>query len=348
MSVVVEFMLPGAKVMQWTDSRVPLTVEVSWDETGCAHCTIGLSEVQLPDALSLEWGTFPALPFTPVAVALDGQVIWDGYVESVIVNEDGVLTGIEARGWTAAPLGYAIAGSSEPIGAVGQRLIREFNLPLELIFESSVNEVVQFAGAWSDWCERVRHVASDRGRALLVQSIPERLILVREQSRIATPELLAPKRFRRTYPSARDIATLVVARAATAEAQVRNKELYNDIGFEVVRVLQVSHEATAAELQRVAQAELDRSDFLPSCQWSGREPWQSVTGEFVPVWELRPGQLVLAPRIGLLQIQSVQLELITRRATVTFGRPAPDQEVLKALAQVVSATSVGRSAVTWA
>lgn len=348
MSVVVEFMLPGTKVVQWTDSRVPLTVEVSWDETGCAQCTIGLSETQLPDALSLEWGTFPAVPFTPVAVALDGQVIWDGYVETVVVNEDGILTGVQGRGWTTAPLGYAVATSSETLGAVGQRLIREFNLPLQLVFESSVNEVVEFAGAWSDWCERVRHVASDRGRALLVQSIPERLIVVREQRRIATPELLAPKRFRRTYPSAHNLATLVVARTGTAEAQVRNTELYNEIGFEVVRVLQVSHQATAAELQRVAQAELDRSDFLPSCQWSGREPWQSVTGEFVPVWELRPGQLVLTPRIGLLQIQSVRLELITRQATVTFGRPAPDQEVLKALAQVVSATSAGRSVVTWA
>lgn len=348
MSVVVEFMLPGSKVVQWTDSRIPFAATVSWDETGCAHCTIELSETQLPDALSLEWGTFPALPFTPVAVALDGNLIWDGYVESFVVNDDGVLTGVQGRGWTAAPLGYAVAGSSEILSAVGLRLIREFNLPLQLVFESSVNEVVEFAGSWADWCERVRRVASDGGRALLVQSVPERLIVIREERRVALPELVAPKRFRRTYPSARDLATLVVARAASGEAQVRNKELYNDIGFEVVRVLQVSQSATAAELQRIAQAELDRSDFLPSCQWSGREPWQSVTGEFVPVWELRPGQNVLVPRIGLLQIQRVELELITRRATVVFGRKAPDHEVLKTLAQVVSAASAGRSAVTWA
>lgn len=337
-------------VLLGRNNEVVVTTEqvaVTWDERGCAQAMIKLTKPPKGDALDLEMGGFVALPYMPVAVALDGQIIWDGFVDELDVDEDGRLSAIRASGWTMAALGYVTAGASEPLDAVGDRLVKEARIPIRLIFNASVSITGGFAGTWADWCERVRRLTSDKGYALQVEAIPERQVIVREVQPPSRPDLLAPPRFHRKYPSARDIATRVVAQSGQDTAVAENVELAALLGCHVPRSITAASVTSLQELQSLAEAELQRADFVPSCSWQGRDAWQTVTGELLPVWSLRPGMSVFAPRIGVLQIRVVELDCTSREARVVFGRVGVERETLRRLGQAMQATVTGRSFVTW-
>lgn len=325
----------------------PAACTVRWDERGCAEARIELSEIAARDAQALELTAFPVLPYRALSVYLDGSVIWDGYVDSIRVDDAGRLTALSALGWTSAPLGYAQSQAGEPIDAVGNRLISQTGLPIKLRVEASVTLAGAFDGSFADWCERLRRVASDAGNPIEVHGIPERLVVVREAKLNATPDLIAPERFEREYPSARDIATSVTVIGANQRVVVQNPVLADLLGVPVQRTVYAHNVTSVQELQRLAMSELARRDMLPSCRWTGTEPWRSVTGELIPVWLLRPGMVVLVPRIGLLAINAVELDCLSRQASVVFGRPSTEHELLRSMKTVIGAASRGRSAVTW-
>lgn len=320
---------------------------VSWDERGCAQANITVLRTGAGDTLDWEFAGLAARPFMPIAIALDGVTIWDGFVDAIEVDDMGELTSVRASGWTSAPLGYATAPGGMPLDAIGKQLVRETSMPVQLVGKASVSAAVEFSGTWADWCERMRRMASDAGFPILVQAMPERMVVIREYRPRTKPDVIAPPRFRRQYPSAREIASTIVATSQTGTVTVANPQLAAFLGREVLKTLTVRESVSVDELRRIALAELHKSDGVPSCTWHGTEPWQAVTGEQLPAWLLRPGMAVLVPRIGVLEIQAVELDCFSREARVTFGRPSPEREVLRQVRVAVTAAVMGRSAVTW-